>query len=87
MKQIIIEFNQQSTSTSTLDAIINDIGTKFNIIDDSKDKFTNLRFVTIDAELVQFNVDSLGIELRQITKPHIFVSIFKKYIYQVDLEM
>lgn len=85
MKKVILEI-KQSISEEVMNEIITDLKTRFNVIDDSNDKYENIRFVTIDAELMEINHDALGVCLISITKPHIFVGIYQKYLIGVSVE-
>ena len=85
MKKIILEI-KQSISEEVMNEIITNLKTRFNVIDDSNDKYENIRFVTIDTDHVHIDFESLGVTLRDIIKPHIFVSIYQKYLIGLSVE-
>lgn len=85
MKKVILEL-KQSISEEVMNEIITDLKTRFNIIDDSNDKYENIRFVTIDAESMEIRSDALGVSLIHIIKPHVCVSVYKKYLIGVSVE-
>lgn len=85
MKKVTLEI-KQSTSEEVMNEIITDLTTRFNVIDDSNDKYENIRFVTIDADHVHIDTESLGVTLRDIIKPHIFVAIYQKYLIGLSVE-
>lgn len=85
MKKIILEL-KQSISKEVMNEIITDLKTRLNVIDDSNDKYENIRFVTIDAEFMEIRNNGLGVSLTSIINPHIFVSIYQKYLIGVSVE-
>lgn len=85
MKKVTLEI-KQSTSEEVMNEIITDLKTRFNVIEDSNDKYENIRFVTIDADHVHIDTESLGVTLRDIIKPHIFVAIYKKFLIGLSVE-
>ena len=85
MKKVILEI-KQSISEEVMNEIITDLKTRFNIIDDSNDKYENIRFVTIDAESMEIHFNALGIDLISICKPHVFVAIYQKYLIGLSVE-
>lgn len=85
MKEIILEI-KQSISEKVMNEIITDLKTRFNVIDDSNDKYESIRFVTIDADRVHLDTESLGVTLRDIIKPHVCMAIYKKYLIRVSVE-
>ena len=87
MKQIIIELNKKKTSETTQIAIVQNIERNFKLIDDTDDRFSNLRFVTIDGEDINIDLNGINIELRSITKPHIYVGVAKNFVYAVSVEI
>ena len=87
MKQIIIELNKKTTSETTQIAIVQNIARNFRLIDDTDDRFENLRFVTIDGEDINIDLNDINIELRSITKPYIYVGIAKDFVYAVSMEI
>lgn len=87
MTRIIIELNKKTTSETTELAIVQNIERNFKLIDDTDDRFENLRFVTIDGEDINIDLNGINIELRSITKPHISVGIAKCFVYAVSVEI
>lgn len=87
MKRIIIELNKITTSEITQIAIVQNIERNFKFIDDTDDRYENLRFVTIDGEDINIDLNGINIELRSITKPHICVGIAKDFVYAVSVEI
>ena len=87
MKRIIIELNRKNTSETTELAIVQNIERNFKLIDDTDDRFENLRFVTIDGEDINIDLNGINIELRSITKPHICVGVAKNFVYAVSVEI
>lgn len=87
MKRIILEINKKTTSETTQLAIVQNIERNFKLIDDTDEKFENLRFVTIDGEDINIDLNGINIELRSITKPHIYVGIAKNFVYAVSMEI
>ena len=87
MKRIMIELNKKATSETTQLAIVQNIKRNFNLIDDTDDRFENLRFVTIDGEDINIDLNGINIELRSITKPHICVGVAKNFVYAVSVEI
>ena len=85
MKKITLEL-KQSISEEVMNGIITDLKTRFNIIDDSNDKYENIRFVTIDAEFMEITNNGLGVSLIRIIEPHVYVSIYQKYLVGVSVE-
>ena len=86
MKQITFEFSKK-TPKDKLDDIIEDIKMNFDLLEDSDERFENLRFVTISGYGIEIDVNGECIELRKILNLHAFVSIPRNYIYQLDLVM
>lgn len=86
MKTIILELSIQATSEETLNNIVEELKQIFTIEDDSKYRFENIRFVNIDADHVHIDIESLGVTLRDIIKPHLFVSIYKKFIVGIEIK-
>ena len=87
MKQIIIEINKKTTSETTQLAIVQNIERNFKLIGDTNDRYENLRFVTIDGEDINIDLNGINIELRSITKPHIYVGVAKCFVYAVSVEI
>ena len=87
MTRIIIELNKKTTSETTQLAIVQNIERNFKLIDDTDEKFEILRFVTIDGEDINIDLNGINIELRSITKPHICVGIAKNFVYAVSMEI
>ena len=87
MKRIMLELNKKTTSETTQLAIVQNIKRNFSLIDDTDDRFENLRFVTIDGEDINIDLNGINIELRSITKPHICVGVAKCFVYAVSVEI
>ena len=87
MKKITIELNKKKTSETTQLAIVQNIKRNFTLIEDTDDRFENLRFVSIDGEDINIDLNGINIELRSITKPHIYVGVAKDFVYAVDVEI
>lgn len=87
MKRIIIELNKKATSETNQLAIVQDIERNFKLIEDTNDSYENLRFVTIDGEDINIDLNGIDIELRSITKPHIYIGISKNFVYAVSMEL
>ena len=85
MKNVIIELNRKKLDQVTELAIVQNLDRHFKIVDDSKDRFENLHFVTIDGEDLQIDLNGINIELRSISKPHNCVGIYKNYVYAVEV--
>lgn len=85
MKKVILEI-KQSISEEVMNEIITDLKTRFNVIDDSNDEYENIRFVTIDAEFMEITNNGLGVSLISITTPHVYISIYQKYLVGVSVE-
>ena len=80
MKTIMLELK-----TSTDENIVQDIINKFKVIDDTKDRYDSLRFVTIKDKDVNIDLNGITVVISSISKPHIFVSIYKKFVYAVEV--
>lgn len=87
MKSVIIELKRKVLDQTTELAVVQHLERHFKIIDDSKDKYEILRFITIDGEDLQIDLNGINIELRSISKPHICVGIYKLFIHAVDVTL
>lgn len=87
MKHIIIELSKKKTSETTQLAFVQNLKRNFKLIEDTDDKYDNLRFVTIDGEDINIDLNGINIELRSITNPHIYVGIAKCFVYAVSVEI
>ncbi len=86
MKKITIELNKKTTSEELQTEIVKSLNINFEVIEDTNERFEHLRFITIDGKNVHVDLNGIGIELRNMIKPHICYSIYVKYIYAVNVE-
>lgn len=84
MKNITIELNRRNTPDEKQIEIVKNINERFVIIDDSQDKYDNLRFILIEGTDLRVDLNN-GVTIQSITRPHIFVSIYEKYVYAVEV--
>ena len=85
MKNVVIQLNRKKLDQVSELAFIQHLDRKFKIVDDSEDKYTFIRFVTIDGEDLQIDLNGVNIELRSISKPDKYVGIYKIYVYAVEV--
>lgn len=86
MKKITIELNKKTTSEELQTEIVKALNSYFEVIEDTNERFEHIRFITINGENVNVDLNGLGIELRDKIKPHNCFSIYVKYIYAVNVE-
>lgn len=84
--KITIELNKKTTNEATQTAIVNGLNENFRVIEDTSERFEHLRFIAIDGEDTDIDLRGITIELRSISKPHVYYSIYKKYIHAVNVE-
>ena len=84
MKNIVIELLQ--TNKDKNNEIVRKLkDNEFEIIEDTKNEFKNLRFITIDMELKKVEFDTISITLSSVIKPHEHVSIYDDILHSVDV--
>lgn len=86
MKQITLELNRKILSKSYEDTLVTTIDSKFDIIDDSKNKFENLRFVTINGEDINIDLEGV-IVIKNIKRHDLFMAINPNVIYAVEVQL
>ena len=87
MKKITIELNRKTTSETTELAIAQQLDRTFKVMDDTNERFEHLRFITIDGEDINIDLNGgVNIELRSISKPHICFAIALCFVYAVNVE-
>lgn len=84
MKTICIELNRKKASDEKQAEIVKEINEKFVIINDSQDKYDNLRFILIEGADTRIDLNNV-VSIQKIMKPHIFVSIYQEYVYAVEV--
>lgn len=84
MKTINLAFNKD-VSDEELENIITSLNKNLSVTEDSDG--ISLRFITIDAQLVNIDINDLGIIIRDICMPHHFVSIPKKFIWRLEIRL
>ena len=85
MKTIRFIFNKDLSvfDMTAIDDIVATLKKQFNVIEDD-DSMVTLRFVEIDAEhLILGTYPSISIQ--DITKPHLHIGIYDKYLYKVEI--
>ena len=87
MKKITLELKRKLVTEEYENHIVEVIEKNFKLIDDSKDKHENLRFVTIDGEDINIDLNGNIITLVVISNPDIHFAIYKKFLYAVEVEL
>ena len=85
MKTIRLVFNKDLDDVSMLEIadIISELKRTFNVIEDDNG-YSMLRYIEIDAEHLVLGTYPF-ISIQDITKPHLHVGIYNKYLYKVEL--
>lgn len=84
MKKLRLTFNKDIDEYPEIKNIIDDIKTKFEVIEDD-DTFDLLRYVDINANLLSVGVSDIQICISSVLKPHIFIALYNKYLYKVEM--
>ena len=82
--KILLQFEKARNHSGAIDEIVENISNTFQVVEDSLDNYTALRFVTIIAN-AHIEVNSINITLRDIDKPCLFISIYKRDIYAIEI--
>lgn len=82
MKTITLKLGKEFEEIEDIIKSIKDAG--LNIVEDCDD-YTELRFVCIDVTYAYLEFDTLGVCIRNLLKPHLFVSIENKYLWALEV--
>lgn len=83
MEKIMFTLNKD-LDTERIDYIVSLMNDYFHVLEDDNE-FELLRYVTIDAHLVDIKFTDYDVCLRDVLKPHNFVGIPNKFVFEVKV--
>lgn len=85
MESISIQLNRKKLHQVIELAIVQNLDRHFKVVDDSEDKYKNIRFITIEGKDLQLDLNGENIKIRYVSKPNQSVGIYRGFVVAVEV--